>query len=232
MKKILDDFQQAFAPLADAGRAQAMRAYMKDRYDFLGISAPDRRKASAAIIKDLKGANASELMAVAGALWSCKEREYQYTAVDVLVKHHTRLEPGNINDLLALVQQKSWWDTVDGLAGVVGDVLRLHLTDDRQVQANMDAALGHTDFWVRRIALLHQLGWREKTDTERLFHYALALAHEKEFFIRKATGWALRDYAWHDPALIRDFLTAHKQKLSTLTCREAGKNLLKLGYSL
>jgi 3-methyladenine DNA glycosylase AlkD len=173
-----------------------------------------------------------QLLAVAQALWSSAEREYQYTAVDVLAKYHARLGPENIADLLKLAQQKSWWDTVDGLAGIVGDVLRQHLTDNRQVQASMDVALGHTNFWIRRIALLHQLGWREKTDTERLFHYALSLAHEKEFFIRKATGWALRDYAWHDPALIRDFLVEHKQKFSTLTCREAGKNLLKLGYSL
>jgi 3-methyladenine DNA glycosylase AlkD len=89
----------------------------------------------------------------------------------------------------------------------------------------MDAALEHADFWLRRIAMLHQLGWRADTDVERLFGYARQLAPEAEFFIRKAIGWALRDYARHDPAAVGDFLARHAGVLSPLTRREAGKHL-------
>ena len=89
----------------------------------------------------------------------------------------------------------------------------------------MDQALLHDDFWMRRIALLHQLGWRGETDTERLYSYCLRLAHEKEFFIQKAIGWALRDYARHDPQAIRRFTEAHRQQLAPLTYREASKHL-------
>ena len=230
MNKTVHSLRSSLLPLADAERAVAMRAYMKNHFVFLGISAPERRKASAQGIKDLKTADADTLIAIAQGLWTCPEREYQYLAIDMLAKHYRSLRLQDVAVLLELVQAKSWWDTVDGLAGIIGDLLRLHLDEDRQVQEAMDTALLHADFWVRRIAILHQLGWRELTDKGRLFHYSLALADEKEFFIRKAIGWALRDYAWHDPATIRAFLNEHQEKLSGLTYREAGKNLGKLAY--
>ncbi|MFZ6732179.1 DNA alkylation repair protein [Undibacterium sp. Ji42W] len=229
MKEIISQCQLSLSSLADPVRAQAMRTYMKNRFEFLGIPAPDRRKACVDIIRQLKTTDADELLQIANDLWACEQREYQYLAVDILVKHYRRLRLEDVPALLALVQQKSWWDTVDGLASVVGDVLRQNLIASRDMQAGMDKALGHPDFWVRRIALLHQLGWREQTDVNRLFAYALALADEKEFFIRKAIGWALRDYAWHDPAAIRDFLQENQGRFSGLTYREAAKNLEKLG---
>ena len=89
----------------------------------------------------------------------------------------------------------------------------------------MDAWLVHPHLWVRRVAMLHQLGWREQTDPERLLRYALALAPEKDFFIRKAIGWALRDHARTRPDAVRTFLLQHAERLSGLTRREAGKHL-------
>jgi 3-methyladenine DNA glycosylase AlkD len=89
----------------------------------------------------------------------------------------------------------------------------------------MDECLVHPDLWVRRVAMLHQLGWREQTDQERLFSYALTLAPEKDFFIRKAIGWALRDHARTRPDAVRAFLAQHADRLSGLTVREAGKHL-------
>jgi len=132
--------------------------------------------------------------------------------------HSKQLELAHIPDLLELAQNKSWWDTVDALASVIGDVLRYR-------HDGMDQALKHDDMWVRRIALLHQLGWREKVDVERLFNYSLSLAHEKEFFIQKAIGWALRDYARHDPDAVRAFASKEKHRLSALSYREANKHL-------
>ncbi|MCU6433635.1 DNA alkylation repair protein [Undibacterium sp. Jales W-56] len=231
-KNIIADFQQALMPLADPQRAIGMRAYMKDRFDYLGIAAPMRRKAVMPLIRALQPQAAAQLLEIAAQLWSLPEREYQYVAIDLLAKYIPVLAAaapaGTIAQLLTLVQAKSWWDTVDGLAGVTGDVLRTQASSDRLVQELMDAAILHPDFWVRRIALLHQLGWRDATDTDRLRRYTLSCADEKEFFIRKAIGWALRDYAWHDPDFIREFLQAHQERLSGLSMREASKNLHKL----
>jgi 3-methyladenine DNA glycosylase AlkD len=158
------------------------------------------------------------LLQCASELWEQPLREYQYIAIDLLAMHWKQLDVTHLSALFSLVQRKSWWDTVDGLAGIVSDVLR-HRHD------GMDDALNHNNFWMRRIALLHQLGWRDKTDADRLYAYCLALAHEKEFFIQKAIGWALRDYARHAPDEVRDFTQRHQARLSALSFREANKHL-------
>ena len=117
------------------------------------------------------------------------------------------------------------WDTVDALSDVIGDIVRAARVDDSSAQRSMDAALKHENLWVRRIAMLHQLGWRDEVDAKRLVAYALNLAHEEDCFTRKAIGWALRDYAHHKPHAVREFLAQAGDKLSPLTRREANKHL-------
>jgi len=168
---------------------------------------------------------ATELLVLAEALWDMPEREFHYVAVDLLAKHHRQLDLDSLPRLLQLVQRQSWWDTVDGLAGVVGDILRRARAGQCDVQRHMDMWLSHSNLWVRRVAMLHQLGWKAQTDEARLLRYALALAPETDFFIRKAIGWALRDHARTRPEAVRAFLSQHAQRLSGLTCREAGKHL-------
>jgi 3-methyladenine DNA glycosylase AlkD len=213
------------APCADPERAIPMQAYMLDKFTFLGITAPNRRAALAPVLRSAKGTAASDLLAASIHSWDLPEREYQYAAIDLLAKHWKVLAVGDVDTLLQLAQRKSWWDSVDGLAGVVGDVLKAAKLRGEDGHAPMDLALKADNMWVRRIAMLHQLGWRDATDPGRLFHYARTLAHEKEFFIRKAIGWALRDFARHDPAGVTAFLIAEQANLSPLTVREAGKHL-------
>jgi 3-methyladenine DNA glycosylase AlkD len=211
----------AMQPLANDSAAIAMRAYQRDQFEFLGVAAPARRAATMPLIKALKPANAEFLIAEAQGLWNLSQREYQYIAVDLLARHVKVLTGVDIPALLSLAQQKSWWDTVDGLVKVIGAIAKA----DKAQQSQMDAALLHPDFWIRRIAMLHQLGWKSETDLTRLQNYAKQLAPETEFFIRKAIGWALREYAWHDPAAIRVFLAEMGDQLSPLSRREAGKHL-------
>ena len=210
--------QAALTAAAKPERAAGMRAYMRDQFRYLGVATPDRRAALKPLLQSLKGCGADALLRTAAELWEWEEREYQYAALDLLAMHWKELRAEHIPALLALVRKKSWWDTVDALAGIIGDVLR-HGHDE------MDVALAHEDFWMRRIALLHQLGWRGNTDSARLFKYCVALAHEKEFFIQKAIGWALRDYARHAPEEVRAFTQQHKDVLSSLSFREANKHL-------
>jgi 3-methyladenine DNA glycosylase AlkD len=216
--------EAALRPLADALQAVPMRAYMLDKFAFLGIRATPRRQALRGLPR-LNTWTAPELLVLAEALWDLPEREFQYVAVDLLAKHNRQLDMDCLPRLLQLVQQRSWWDTVDGLAGVVGDVLVQARTGQADVQRHMDECLRHSNLWVRRVAMLHQLGWKAQTDEARLLRYALALAPETDFFIRKAIGWALRDYAHTRPDVVRAFLAQHAQRLSGLTRREAGKHL-------
>lgn len=217
--------QAALAPLADAGKAREMRAYMREQFDFLGVQTPARRAALAALGR--MHLEASGALQAAEQLWRLPLREYRYAAVDLLARHAKVLTPEHVPRLLRLAQREAWWDTVDGLAGVVGDVLLAARPAQPEVQQLMDEALYHKSLWVRRIAMIHQLGWRLQTDSGRLFAYALALAHEDDFFIRKATGWALRDYARWNPQGVEHFVAQHRHQLSALTVREAIRSLGK-----
>ena len=208
----------ALASEADPARAPAMRAYMRDQFDFIGVGTPQRRASCRSLLKALKGSGTPALLEHARALWELPQREYQYVALDMLAMHWKELETESIPALMALAKDQSWWDTVDALAGIIGDVLR-HRHD------YMDEALRDQNMWIRRIALLHQLGWRNKTDQTRLFDYALSLAHEKEFFIQKAIGWSLRDYARHAPDAVRAFTLKEQARLAPLSFREANKHI-------
>ena len=214
----------ALRPLADAQQAVPMRAYMLDQFAFLGIRAAPRRQALRGLPR-LNTWTAHDLLALADKLWASPEREFQYVAVDLLSKHHRQMGMDSVAHLLELVQRKSWWDTVDALAGVVGDIVLRARATDAHAQRAMDDCLVHPSLWVRRIAMLHQLGWRAQTDQERLLRYALALSGETDFFIRKAIGWALRDHARSQPEAVRRFLAQHENQFSGLTRREAGKHL-------
>lgn len=216
----------ALAKVSDPNLRGPMRAYMRNQFDFLGVKTPARRAAVAALIREQKHAGAAELLHCARVLWSMPERDYQYVAVDLLARHACRFHPGHLPALFALVRKKSWWDTVDALAGVIGRVVKQACAGDPAAHCVMDEALASSNLWVRRVAILHQLGWRKQTDSKRLFAYASTCAHEKDFFIRKAIGWALRDYARHAPAEVRKFLRANRSRLSPLTMREAGKHIL------
>jgi 3-methyladenine DNA glycosylase AlkD len=163
--------------------------------------------------------DAAALLRLADELWERPEREFQYLALDMLAMHWKQFGLDNIAQLESFALRKSWWDTVDGLAGIIGKVLRYG-------HEGMDQAVHHDSFWIRRIAMLHQLGWRSKTDEMRLFRYALALSHENEFFIQKAIGWALRDYARHAPDNVSQFLVENRRTLPRLSVREAAKHLL------
>ncbi|MEI9968956.1 MAG: DNA alkylation repair protein [Terracidiphilus sp.] len=211
--------------LKNAKRAAGMRAYMRDQFDYLGVATPEHRAAVAPLIKGFSPAGPEELRMAAEGMWRMREREYQYVGTGLLGRYRDTLSLDDLPWLLGLVQSKSWWDTVDALVKPIGAVVRRAGAKGSRA---MDAAVKHDNFWVRRIAMLHQLGLRDEVDTDRLFRYAELLAAEKEFFIRKAIGWALRDYAWHDWHAIDRFLKTTRIELAGLTVREASKNFAKL----
>ena len=137
------------------------------------------------------------------------------------MRHATQPGPGFLATVETLVTTRSWWDTVDPLATrVTGGIVARHQT----AVSTMDKWAADDNMWLARTAILHQLHFKEKTDTERLFGYCTALAEHKDFFIRKAIGWALRQYARTDPDAVREFVAATPH-LSALSVREATKHL-------
>ena len=218
------EVEKALMPLADSAKAEKMRAYLLGQFEFLGLPAPVRRDA----VKPLSGCqwhSSGDLLSAAHMLWNKPEREYRYTAIDLLRRHDRCLQPADLSVIRQLLLRDAWWETVDGLTAVIGAVLRAQLKSVDDPEALMDQWIVDSNFWVRRCAMLHQLGWRLDTNAKRLFAYAESLADEKEFFIRKAIGWALRDYSRWNPEAVSHFVREKRGVLSGLTAREAVRRL-------
>jgi 3-methyladenine DNA glycosylase AlkD len=212
----------ALAPLAGTGDADAMRAYMKDIAPFLGIPTPVRRSAQRAAWAHLPVLAEAEVAAVSRALWALPEREYQYAACDMLGRHSRTLTGGFVRDpVQALLTTRPWWDTVDSL----GSVAVTPLVDRHPELVDlMWAWLDSGDRWLVRAALQHQRGLKERTDLGRLFAMCDRFATDREFFVAKAVGWALRDTARWDPPAVQLFVDQHPD-LSAVARREALRGL-------
>ncbi|MFE0440913.1 DNA alkylation repair protein [Streptomyces nigra] len=211
-----------YGAAADPERAAAMRAYMKDVAPFLGIPSPERRALSRSVLQGTPRPDERDCTAVALRCWRLPEREYQYFAVDLLRRHVRRLSSGFLPVARHLVTTVPWWDTVDALAAhVVGGLVAA----DPALTADMDAWIEDDDLWVVRTALLHQLRYGERTDAGRLFAYCLRQSGHPDFFVRKAIGWCLREYAKTDPDAVRDFLAREGGRFAPLSVREALKNI-------
>jgi 3-methyladenine DNA glycosylase AlkD len=216
MEAVLDALTTAFERHRDPDAAVAMAAYMRDQFAFAGIQTPTRRALAREVLAGREPPSERELVRVARACWKRPEREYQYFACDYLVKYAKRCSPRLLGDLRWLVTHKSWWDTVDALAKTVGDLVRTHDV----LRADMDQWVDDDNFWIARVAIIHQLGFKGATDADRLFGYCTRRAADTEFFIRKAIGWALREYSKTDPDAVRTYVAAHPE-LSPLSKKEA-----------
>ncbi|MFF3324826.1 DNA alkylation repair protein [Streptomyces sp. NPDC002889] len=207
---------------ADAARAVRAAAYMKDVAPFLGIPTPERRALSRTVLAGTGRPGEADCAAIALRCWELPEREYHYFASDYLRRHVGRCSSGFLPVARRLVEAAPWWDTVDTLAvHVVGPLVAA----DPVLTADMDAWIDDENLWVSRTALLHQLRRKETTDAERLFGYCLRRAGHPDFLVRKAIGWALREYAKTDPQAVRDFVAGSRDRLSPLSVREALKHL-------
>jgi 3-methyladenine DNA glycosylase AlkD len=219
---LLTRLEARFEAARDPARAAGMAAYMREQFPFLGVPAPALRALERAVLSGLAGPSSDDLREVALRCWARPEREYQYFACDYLRVNVAVAGPGFLPVARSLITTKPWWDTVDALATrFVGGLVRQHPA----LVTEMDAWAADDDLWLVRTAILHQLHYGADTDTGRLFGYCTAQAGHRDFFVRKAIGWALRHYARTDPAAVRGYLAADGRLLSPLSVREASKHL-------
>lgn len=225
---LVDDIASSFEAHARPERATEMSRYMKDRFAFFGIGATERRRLQREVVRGLRKPGERELARVTRACWRRKERELQYFAADYVRTHVRRCTPSFLDELEWLISHKSWWDTVDILAAHgVGPLVDEH----PGLRSTLDAWIESDDFWLARAAILHQLNYKENTDRDRLFAYCRRRAQDSEFFIRKAIGWALREYSKTAPGVVRRFVREHEDTLSPLSQREGLKWLDRKGAS-
>lgn len=215
----MTDIQTLFRTNRSLTDAPPMEAYMKNQFTFLGIRAGERKKLVAAYLKE-NGAP-QDLLEFTIALFAEEEREFQYVAIDLLSRYGKKQPSEAIKVYEQLIVTKSWWDTVDGLAGtVVSNHFKLYL---ELIPTYNEAWINGDNIWLARTAILFQLKYKEKTDVDLLFFNCEKWLASKEFFIQKAIGWALRQYAKVDSGAVRQFVNSHS--LAPLSRREALKHI-------
>jgi 3-methyladenine DNA glycosylase AlkD len=219
--------QHELARRADPRKALAMAAYMKTSMPFYGVPKPAREEIKREAKKRFAVGNRRDYERLVLGLWKLPHREEKYFAIDVARMGRDFIVPESLPLYRRMIEEGAWWDTVDEIAAhLVGTVL---LHNRAEIAPLMDQWICDDHLWIRRTAIISQLAHKDKTDHVRLFRYSLEQAGEKEFFIRKAIGWALRQYAYTEPERVRAFITKHRAKLSPLSHREASRALVKQG---
>ena len=215
----LSTLQSKLQKRSDPDNAIAMKAYMKNRFPFYGVKAPIRKAILKETLIGFKGSvtpeNCSEL---ALQLYTAEERELHLCAIEIVyqtLKKKYRKE--DIVLIEKLITTHSWWDTVDFIAKhILGNFL-LEFPDEIATVIPEFSRSEH--MWLNRSAILFQLGYKEHTDKALLFSLCEAHKSSNEFFIKKAIGWALREYSKVNPTDVQDFVS--KTELKPLSTKEA-----------
>ena len=215
----VEELEKELKAVANPDDAVAMKAYMKNKFEFLGVKTPARRKLTKAFFKQQTDSVID--LDFINETWSNSYRELQYAALDYLESRKKLLTPSDLPRLKKLAQTKSWWDTIDFLDRLVGSIIaRFPETKEIILAWSCDE-----DIWLRRLAIDHQLLRKEETDTELLEKILVNNLGKSEFFINKVIGWALRDYSKTNPDWVRDFIERHQTKMAALSIREGSKYL-------
>ena len=215
------------AARANPDKAAPMAAYMKTDMPFYGVQKPGRTEVLAGLRERFPLTSPDELEDAVRALWRQPHREERYLALALARAERRLIRSERLGLCRDLIVDGAWWDLVDEVAvHLVGD---LWLHDRARVGPVMDEWVDDPDMWLRRTALIGQTRHRDETDQARLFRYCSRRAGEREFFIRKAIGWALREYSKTAPEAVRDYLLANGSRLSPLSRREGARRLLREG---
>ena len=215
----VEELVKELKALANPDDAVAMKAYMKNKFEFLGVKTPARRKLVKAFFKQQTDSDID--WNFINEAWNNPYRELQYAALDYLEIRKKLLTPSDLPRLKKLAQIKSWWDTIDFLDRLVGSIIaRFPETKEIILAWSRDE-----DIWLRRLAIDYQLLRKEETDTEFLEKILANNLGQTEFFINKAIGWALRDYSKTNPDWVRDFIERHQTEMAALSIREGSKYL-------
>ena len=198
--------------------AESMSKYMQDKFRFLGVRGTTRTEIYKKYFPDTRKTKNIDWDFVESC-WNKEEREFQYVVVYYLKAMQKFLKREDISKLKYLIVTKSWWDTVDLLAKVIGSlIIRIKGYDQIMLEWSKDS-----NIWLKRVAILYQLSLKEKVDKQVLERILVNNLGDSEFFINKAIGWALRDYSKYNPEWVREFIKKNKENMANLSIREASK---------
>jgi 3-methyladenine DNA glycosylase AlkD len=219
-----EELLAALTEKADPARADAEARYLKSARVHLGVPVPVIRRLAVAAARRYPVVGAADARDLATAVWDQDFHESRMAAVEVLVAHADLLGPDDLDYIECLLRDSGTWALVDNLAErVAGSIVAAHPPS----AATLDRWAADGDFWIRRSAVLALLGPIRSGggDVDRFFRYADAMVGEREFFIRKAVGWVLRELSKTRPHLVAAWLADHDGEVSGVTRREAVKYL-------
>ena len=199
-----------------------MENYMKNRYPFVGVKSPDRKKQSKELINESKLYSLEQLFQTINYLYQKEEREYQNLAIDMCEVNVNRLSFEELQDYSQFIQLKSWWDTVDAWRKIYGLYIK-RVPEDKEKMFYY--FYQHENMWMRRVSITLQLMEKEKTDVELLEKAIMFDRYTDEFFIQKAIGWSLRQYSKVNPNWVKAFTS--EKELLPFAKKEALKQINK-----
>lgn len=220
------ELRRALEAVAEPSRAPAMQAYMKSTMPYLGVGAVPLRRACREVFAPLDFPTAAAWRRAALALWrGARFREERHAAIELTgAKRFDRFQDTAALPMYEeMIVTGAWWDYVDAIAAHrLGPLLRRF---PREMRRAMLAWSRSDDLWKRRSAILCQLTFKRDTDLGLLYAAIEPALSSREFFLRKAIGWALRQHAWTDPREVRRWVRENEARLSGLSKREALKNV-------
>jgi 3-methyladenine DNA glycosylase AlkD len=222
-RELVAAIRTALMERADPVRAARAQAYMKSAILSLGVRVPEVRRCVVAAAAAFPFNSSGQLRATVLVLWrEAQWREEQYAAIDLTGLRLVAKDPLMLPVYEEIIRTGAWWDFVDGVSPRICGLLLAHRAMMTPVLLRWST---DEDFWIRRAAITSQLKAKSATDTDLLCAAIKANLDDPEFFIRKAIGWALREYAKTDPAWVRSFVTEHASQLSPLSRKEALRRL-------
>lgn len=211
---------------ADPSKAPGMQAYMKTDMPFYGVQKAGRTPILRQLVKEFPPETAAEYEALVRGLWGLTHREEKYLALG-FARHFKRfVTPERLPLYRELIVDGGWWDFVDEVATQL--VRGLVISHPKDSWPTIDTWIHDQNMWLRRAAIICQVGAKDHTDSARLFRFCEVCIDEREFFIRKAIGWALREYAKTEPDAVAGFINARRDDLSGLSFREGSKHIKHL----
>ncbi|MBQ3546345.1 MAG: DNA alkylation repair protein [Lachnospiraceae bacterium] len=213
-----EDMKKLFDSHEDKEKAVSMANYMKNQFDFYGIATPERKELYKEFIKLEKKSKKIDWNFL-DCCYIDNHRELQYLVYDYLLALKQFLTFDDISKIKEYILSKSWWDTIDFLCKVIGDI---GLRDIRVKELMLEWSL-NDNIWIKRTSIQHQLAYKGKTDTELLSEIIINCMGTDEFFINKAIGWALREYSKTNAVWVSEFIDRHKDEMSNLSIKEGSK---------
>ena len=222
MTGFIDKLESEFAKQANAENAVHQKAYMRNQFEFFGLTSPVRREIQKPFLSKEKRPAKAELAQTVKLLWAKPQREFQYFAMMLAEKYAKSYCKEDILLFEWMITHKSWWDTIDFIAPhLAGNFFTLFPEKRNTI---VDEWLNSGNIWLQRSSLLFQLFYKNSLDTDFLVHVINHLLGSNEFFINKAIGWILRQYSKTNPRWVMDYV-AHTPRLHPLSKREAMKVL-------